>query len=378
MLIRKIACLYFFIFAALFSAVGHAQHKPLNVALFVLSPVEEQGSYWWDVVTFARASADDLGITLQVFYNPSGSRKGYVKAIETLLKGPNKPDALLASSYRTEALNIIKLAEQYQVPLIMFNNQLPKKLLSAIGTPRSKYKYFIGQVKPDDYSQSYLLAEYLIEQAAQLYPEQAINIVGISGGPAAPESIARNQGLITATAAHYRANLLQIIFSDWSGESAYRKANLLMKRHQNLQIIWCASDLMALHSLKAINELDKAIITGGIDWTTAAITSIKNGKLTASSGGHFITAGYALVLLFDYFHGHDFADIGPVVFQTQGGLIHQGNVDKYFKLLTTKDWSGVEFTQYSRVLTPSNKNYDFSFERLMAQALILNVQQGSD
>jgi len=355
----KIGCLILF----LICPVAFAQPKPLNIALFTLSSEPPQGSYWWDVVNFARASADGLGMHLQVFYNTGGSRQSYANSIKSLLNSPNKPDALLAASFRKEALTVIKLAEQYQVPLIMFNNDLPSEYIAEIGQPRSKYKYFIGQIKPDDLGLSFLLANYLISQVAQSSTSQ-IDIVGISGNWDSPEAKMRNLGLIAAAATHANAKILQIVNTNWSSQAAYRKANLLIKRHEQLKVIWCASDLMALSSLKAINEQGKHIVTGGIDWTTAAIHSIKQGKLAASAGGHFMTAGYGLVLLFDYLHGNDFGDISPLIIETPGGIIHRDNVDKYFNLLTNKDWSTVDFSKYSRTFNPNNTRYDFSFERL--------------
>jgi len=342
-----------------------AYSKTLNIALFPLNGGENTNLYWDNVILFAQASADDLKINLNVVYNKAGHRRSYVKTIESILKGKNKPDAFIAASYLKKTTDIIELAERYQVPLIMFNNDLPKKTIAAVGPPRSKYKYFIGQVMSDDQHLGYVLADHLIKHAQQRNKRGDIQITGISGTRDSPESHARNQGLINAIAQHDNVSLKQIVFSDWQVSTSYRKATSLISRYQELDIIWCASDLMALSSLKAITESNRNIVSGGIDWSSQAIHSIKNGQLTASSGGHFTTAGYALVLLYDYLNGKDFSYNQQSIYKIPGGLVHQGNIDKYFSILTTRQWQKVDFTRYSRVINPQNTRYDFSFERLL-------------
>jgi len=356
------------------NAFAVAQEKPpaFNIALFSLATSPEMSPYWHDVARFAQASADGLGINLTVVYNTSGHRTGYVDLIEAQLKSNNKPDAFLASSYRGISKKVIMLADKYRVPLIMINNSLPEQSLESIGAPREKFKYYIGHVKPNDFNFGYALANYLISQAEQLSSRKYIDIIGISGGKDAPEARARNNGLIKAATEHKNANLLQIVPTNWLGQTAYRKVASLNKRHPNLQIVWCASDHMAIHSIAALKAQHKTLLVGGMDWSAEAIASIKKGQLSATAGGQFTNAGYALILLFDYLSGNDFAQISPLTIVTQGGLIHRGNVDKYDKLLTDKPWSNIKFRQYSRTLSPHNTRYDFSLSRLIAQANMTN------
>ena len=48
----------------------------------------------------------------------------------------------------------------------------------------------------------------------------------------------------------------------------------------------------------------------GINTSTEALDAIKSGRLTALAGGHFITGAWAVVMIYDYHHGRDFADEG--------------------------------------------------------------------
>jgi len=344
-------------------AMSYAKDKPLRVALFPLSTAKNSSSNWLSVVNFAQASADDLGIELDVVYHTPEHSKRYIDLIESILSSRHKPDAFLAASYLGNAEAVIKIAEKYHVPVMMFNNSPAPKTVLTIGQPRQKYQYYIGQVKPDDYQLGYLLADHLITQYRQKNPLENIKMIGITGTRVSPESYSRVKGLTKASSQHQFTELLQVVYSDWSGSDAYRKSSLLIKRYPNIQIIWCASDLQALYSLKAINESNKNIMTGGIDWSADAMMSIKNGQLTASAGGQFTTAGYALALIYDYLNGRDFAYRGQVIFNVPGGVIHHGNIDRYYQLLTTRNWQLIDFTQYSKILRPDEEPYDFSIAR---------------
>ena len=355
----KLRTIFFFLILCFCSKVSFA--KEINIILF--SHNNNDQDYWGIVHQFARASAKDLGINLIIKYNDTIHRKSYIENMDKVL-GAENVSAFLAVSFMGEAQSVLSLSSKYNIPVIMFDNTFSLLEKSKIGQPRVKYKNYIGHISPNDYQLGYLLADYLIKQAKENKTNKTIELIGISGSRISPESYERNKSLEMA-ANNQQAKLLQTVFASWNGASAYKKSLTLIKRHPNVDVIWAASDLMALAAKKAINESGKNIITGGIDWTPQAITAIKNGQLTASVGGNFTSAGYALVLLFDYLNGHDFLEKIALVYQVEGGVIHQGNVDKYYKLITEQDWHSIDFKKYSRVFNPNNEHYDFSFNRLV-------------
>lgn len=337
--------------------------KPLEVVLF--SPNFNEKDFWGEVHQFSRASAKSLGVNFRVNYNTLGSRSHYLESVEDVLKSDQKPDAFLAVSFLQTTQGLLALAEKYDVPVILINNALPKTTSGQIGLPRTRFKRYIGHIAADDYHLSYILSRYLLSQARLLNQQKRIEVVGIAGSRDAPESSRRNLGLARAIKESGNAKLMQVVYADWKGPDAYRMANTLMKRYQQLQVIWSSSDLMALNAQRAIDEADKSVVTGGIDWTRNAIDAIKSGRLTASAGGHFTDGGYAMVMLYDYLYGRDFAAVMDLSIHSASALIHQGNIDKYYDLLVQKNWQAIDFKQYSRVHNPQNKGYDFSFERLL-------------
>ncbi len=346
-----------------------AYSKPLNIVLF--SPNFNEKDFWGEVHHFARASAKSLGINFRVNYNTLGSRSYYLESVEDVLKSEQKPDAFLAVSFLQTTQGLLDLSVKYNTPVILINNALPKETSKLIGAPRSHYKTYIGHIAADDYHLSYLLSRYLLMQAKLFNGKASIaEVVAIAGSRDAPESALRNLGLTMAIQESDNGKLMQIVYADWKPSRAFKMSNTFMKRYKQLQVIWSSSDLMALSAQRAINQSDKSkqIVTGGIDWTPNAIAAIKSGNLTASAGGHFTDGGYALVMLYDYLNGRDFAEVMDLSSHSASALIHQGNIDKYYDLLTRKDWQSIDFKQYSRVLHPDNKGYDFSFERLLELA----------
>lgn len=84
-----------------------------------------------------------------------------------------------------------------------------------------------------------------------------------------------------------------------------------IKRDSFINIVWAANDPMALGAVEAA-RLSGAIpgsnfFVGGINWDEPALAAIKDGVLSVSVGGHFMTGGWELVMLYDYHHGRDFS-----------------------------------------------------------------------
>lgn len=351
------------LFILLNTAPGFAQTAPLNIILF--SPNHNDQDFWGEVHSFARASAYDLGISLKIIYNATNNRFDYLEQIHNVLSGPNKPDAFMAVSYRRKTQKLLALSTKYQVPVILIINDIPHESRQKIGLPRTHYPTYLAHISPNDSHMSYLLTKYLINQARAVDYNNTIDIVGIAGSRETSDSTNRNQGLLKATEEHDLAQLKQIVYANWKPGEAYLKSKKLIQRHKTLDIIWCASDLMALNARQAIQESRQQIITGGFDWTREAIEGIRLGHIAASVGGHFTDAGYALVLLHDYLNGQDFAQVLELSLSSSSNLIHRGNIEKYYDLLTKKNWQSIDFKNYSRVYHPENDHYDFSIERLL-------------
>ena len=340
------------------------QRIPLKIVL--VSPNDNDEDFWGQVHSFAKASAEDLGIDLTVVLNEAGNRYSYLALIKKVMSAQSKPDAILAILYRGISANILQLSNEYKVPIFIINSPPPEDSAATIGLPRQYFKNYLGLLAPNEKKVGYLLAKHLIQVARANHPSQVIEVVGISGTRDSTAARQRNAGLRAAAAEQDNVVLKQIVYGHWEAENAHRKARLLLDRYVNLAIIWNASDLMALSAAQAIRQSPyQNILSGGVDWTKEAIFAVNRGRLAASIGGHFTDGGFALVMLYDYFNGIDFKQDPGLTSDSSLALLHSTNIHQYYDFLIQQNWQAVNFRKYSKVYQPAIKKYNFSFSTLL-------------
>jgi ABC-type sugar transport system substrate-binding protein len=354
--------IFFILLLVFFTNTSIANEKTWNITLF--SAGADDSGFWGSVHDFSQTVANDLKIKLTIVYNKEGNYLSYFNSIKESLDNGPKPDAIIIVPFRTMVKQMLELTEKRQIPMMFYNTTMSKRLRQQLGEPRQKYQYYLGDVIGDDFGMGYQLANYLIEHAKITFNISNVNVVGISGSRLTLDSFSRNNGLKKAISEH-NATLLQVVFASWSPEEAYQKTNTLLERHKDVHVVWAASDLMAFHANKAVKESKRVASVGGIDWSHDGLMHVASGELVASSGGHFTTAGYSLILLFDYLNGKDFNDRGQVQYVIKAGVIHQGNIEQYNKYLISKDWRKTDFKQYSKIYNPNIIHYDFYENRLI-------------
>jgi hypothetical protein len=135
-----------------------------------------------------------------------------------------------------------------------------------------------------------------------------------------------------------------------------------------MKLVWAGSDQMAFGAMatweKHGSKPGVDAWFSGINTSTEALEAIKSGRLTALAGGHFITGAWALVLIYDYHHGRDFADEGV---ETQRPMFAQFTPDlanRYIERFSS-GFDSVDFRRYSKVKNPQLKHYDFGFQQLL-------------
>ena len=104
----------------------------------------------------------------------------------------------------------------------------------------------------------------------------------------------------------------------------------------------------------------------GVNTSEEAMESLRSGRLSALSGGHFIAGAWALILLYDFHHGRDFAkdeglELDQSMFVSFTPQLASRFIERYGKI----DFDQVDFRRFSKVLNPGLKRYDFSFGHLL-------------
>jgi len=347
--------------------------NPLKVTF--VNPSHPGPGFWGTVTAFMQAAADDLDIDLKVVYASKSSdidRLEYVRLFEQEANAPDKPDFIITHFRKATARTILDIAEKSQVKTFIFNTSVPTDERKVVGFPRGQYKYWVGHMYPDDVRGGFDLATALIDAAQKkgLAAENGkIGVVGISGNQHSVAALSRNRGLEQAVK-DSEARLHQIVFAKWKKPIAEDLSTKLIQRFPDISVIWAASDLMSLGVVEAAEKVGKApgqqVLTGGFDWRSDALEAIKAGTMTASAGGHFMEGGWAMVMLYDYANGKDFAADSARV-ESHLKIIDGTNVDAYLSHFSDRDWNQIDFREFSKVYDPKVKEYDFSLSAIFKQ-----------
>jgi len=338
----------------------------------MFSPALESNSFWKRMKLFSKAAADDLNIDLR-FHFVDYDRNKNVDQVKTLLSSQDKTDGIIFQSLKKNGALLIQLAEKYQTPAILFNAGLDTKTKQSFGAPRQKYKYWLGELLPDDEDAGYQLAIALIERAKQLnlyHDDRKIHLFGIIGAYAEGGSFERVRGFKRAVQSDPSIKYFQHVQGYWSQERAKRKALGLFKRYPTTRVVWTANDPMALGVIEAAEIVGKIpgknLLVGGVDWTESGIQAIEEKKMVTSVGGHFMDGAWSLVLFFDYLNGQDFKT-EKVSYKSKMKLINRKNLKQYRLLFRSELWSQIDFKRFSKYYNPSIKTYDFSIGKVLAQ-----------
>jgi len=335
-------------------------------------PSDPNDSFWKKVETLMNATAVDLNIKLRIHY-AYRDRNKMIQQLNEALSGEDRPDGIVFQSYKKNGLTLLKIAEEKKIPSIVFNAGLDDKSKKLYGGPRETFKYWIGQILPNDEKAGFDLANILIEQAklqGLASSDGYINMFGIIGPVADGASIERVKGLQRATQDRNDVRFYQYVQGHWKYELAKIKFQGLIKRYPQTSAVWAANDPMALGAIHGavvqnIQPGDE-ILVGGIDWTQGAINAISEGKITVSIGGHFMEGSWVLILMYDYLKGHDFKG-ESIDMRSEMYALTRKNVDVYLELFGSLDWGKIDFTKFSKFLNPKLEKYPFHLKSILQQ-----------
>lgn len=324
------------------------------------------GTFWLSVSSFMQAAAEDLGIGLEVLY----AERNHVlmrEQAQQVAARPEPPDAVIVVNEKLAAAEMVKVLDRAGIRVFVLLNTFVDEQQGEMGRPREKFPHYLGSLVPDNHAAGYLLARQLIDRARRKQGAQArLELVAIAGDHVTPAAIARNAGLRQALAEARGVELKQQFVGQWDREKATFQAEGALIRYPGVSVIWAANDPMALGALDAVRRAGripgKEVMIGGVNWDLPALEEVRQGGLAVSVGGHFMTGGWALVLLYDYFRGRDFAEFGTELQFPIFASLDRENVDRYLALFADGDWRKLDFRRFSRVLHPEISRYAFDLD----------------
>jgi ABC-type sugar transport system substrate-binding protein len=337
-----------------------------------INPGRSNEIYWVTATQGMQAAAHSLGMTFEVQYAQREPLKTLDIAREMVARPAGKrPNYIVVTDDYSVADRLLAIIDPAGVKTFLAYSSIPVDQRGGIGSPRSKYKGWLGSLEPQAEDAGYLTARALIERGKKekaFGADRKLHMLAIAGDRSTPSSINRNQGMRRAVAEAPMVVLEEEVYAAWARENAAQQAESLYRRYPDVKLVWAGNDLMAFGAMSAWEKRGgKPGVDAwfsGINTSTEALEAVKSGRLTSLAGGHFISGAWALVMIYDYHHGRDFADEGLELKRPMFAEFTPVLADRYIERFSG-GFDGVDFSRYSKVKNPQLKRYNFGFAQLL-------------
>ncbi|MGL1956631.1 MAG: ABC transporter substrate-binding protein [Colwellia sp.] len=341
-------------------AISHpALSSPSEINVILINP-DKQGRPFWDLTTsIAQAAASNLGINLTVKYG-GGNRFNNYKFIQTLVKESTDIDYIVFLPHKGKSAQSFDVLEKAKIPFFSLERSMNKHEMKQVKLPGDKYKYWLGEIYYDDIQGGELLSQALLTAHAN----KSKNVPAIFGLNGDYSQLSTNRELGLQRTLKKSKYLNQTVKTIWDPEVAKNKLKGALIRYPNTNIIWAASDELALAASQVIKGYtDKNITLGGIGWLPSAIKAVDNKVLDATVGGHFMQAAWAIVQVFDHSKGlHAVEHNRPLENRPlKYNLIDQNNSKQFLWLTDSNNFKLIDFKKHSLFYNTELTKYNFSF-----------------
>lgn len=345
-----------------------------GLSIGFINPGRSDETFWLTATQAMQAAARSLDVRLEVQYAERDPERALQIARDIAARPvPQRPDyVILVNEKGTLVAAAQALAGAGIKSFAAFNGLLPQERRR----PREGLPLLLGSLTPRAHDAGYLTAKALIAQGLQRPALRAadgkLHLLAFAGDRSTPASIARNEGLRRALAEHPQVELDQQVFADWRRDLAAAQMRGLLQRRPAARLVWAANDQMAFGAIEALEHdgrrAGQDMLFSGINTSTEALQALQDGRLAALAGGHFMAGAWALVMLYDHHHGHDFADEGLELERPMFMLFDKAEARRYlarFGNNSGNGMAGLDFRVYSKHLQPRLRHYRFELEALL-------------
>ena len=345
------------------TTVSDSPPRPHVVFLNPGEPVDRgKGLFWPMTARLMAVAAKTFGMQLEVLY-AERDHLLMLRQAESVAQRADIPDYVVMVNEKQAALKMLQMFEGTPTKVLLIHNDLTLEQRREIGNEREQMHHWIGTAKTDEERSTYRMMEELYRQLGTPEPQ----VIGITGARGTPVSLERAQGVSDYMAKNGRGRQLQLAFSNWGTPDAESKANVLLARYPQTNIIWAANYSMALGALRAVKEHGAPVLVGSTAAAPKAVPSMAEQGMAVSLGSHFFIGAWAMVLLHDYHHGLDFAAHGGARQKLDHlYVITPENASRYYQVVYDQT-DALDFSVFSKYLHPSPGRYTFSLAPLMRQ-----------
>ncbi|MCX7278130.1 MAG: ABC transporter substrate-binding protein [Burkholderiales bacterium] len=337
-----------------------------------LNPGKSDEAYWVAAAQAMQVAATSLGLQLEVQF----AERDQLRVLElarALVVRPlaNRPDYVVFSNDSGTGAELLRVFDGSGIRCFMAFSRLSAVEEAQLGGPRQRFKQWLGSLEPRAADAGYLTGKALLEQGRAAKAQAAdgkLHVLALAGDRSTPSSVLRNQGLLQALSEADDAVLDQMVYSSWKRDKAAEQADWLFTRHPAARLVWAGSDQIAFGAMQALEKRGgqpgHSMWFSGVNTSKEALEAVKSGRLTALAGGHFMAGAWALVLLYDYHHGHDFVDEGLQLERPMFVVFTPAMAQKFEDRFGQR-YNSIDFRRYSKVLNPKLAQYSFGFAQLL-------------
>ena len=323
----------------------------------------DTGRHWQLVSRFMAATAQRFGMELEVLY-AERDHLLMLRQAESVAARSQAPDYVVIVNEKLAAPQMLQTLARSPARILLIHNDLTEAQRARTGNERGRVANWIGTITANAERGTFRLMDYLM----RVNGSTPASVIGITGDPATPVSAERAAGAQAALARRPEDHIDQLVYGDWSFADGRDKARVLLSRYPHANIIWGANDSMTLGALSAVRERHLSTTVGGVGALSEAVASVIRGELAAIVAGDQFIGACAMVLIHDYHHGADFAQVGgPRQRLDYLKVLHGANAERYYEM-TFQAPASLDFSGFSRVLSHRAGAYTFDLDSLLNSA----------
>lgn len=347
----------------------------IAMSVVFINPGKSDEIYWSTAARAMEAAAKNLGIRFENLYAERHHPRTIEIAHQIIARSEkDRPDYVVFSNDYATGPELLRLFDAAGIRCFLaYSGITDPGDRQLIGAPRERYTAWLGSLEPLAQEGGYVTAKALIAKGKAERLQAAdgrLHLLFIGGDRSTTASIKRNEGVRRAVAEAGNVVIDQEVYAAWNREKAAEQAAWLFQRYPGTRLVWAGSDQMAFGAMQAWEKRGgkpgRDAWFAAINTSREAMEGIQSGRLEALAGGHFIAGAWALVMLYDFEHGRDFAkDEGLELEYSMFTLFTPADAARFLKRFGDLRFDGVDFRRHSKVLNPKLKRYDFNFRQLL-------------
>jgi ribose transport system substrate-binding protein len=189
---------------------------------------------------------------------------------------------VIAPGDSVELIPVLKKAQDAGIALINIDNRLSPELSRSVGLVKLP---FVGV---DNEAAAYAAVRTVSERVDR--PTEAALIEGIRDAANAEE---RKRGALRALGESSNIRVVAQETANWKVDEGLQIAQGIFQSHPNVQILFCANDMMAIGAMKYLESVGrKDVQVVGYDALDPAVAAVRAGRLAATVDQQAAEQGY--------------------------------------------------------------------------------------